>query len=111
MLVVRDVEIVVIGAGVAGIAAAYYLCTKFRKRSVLIVDCLQPMSFTSAQSGDNYRNWWPHATMVEFTNSSIDLMERIAVESSNALQMTRSGYAASSRHADIDELIGDLYAG
>lgn len=110
MPVVRDVEIVVIGAGVAGIAAAYYLCTKFRKRSVLIVDCRQPMSFTSAQSGDNYRNWWPHPTMVEFTNASIDLMERIAVESSNVLQMTRSGYAAASRHADIDELIGDLYA-
>ena len=111
MSITRNVEIVVIGAGVAGITTAYYLCTEFRKRSVLIVDSRQPMSFTSAQSGDNYRNWWPHPTMVEFTNFSIDLMERIAVESSNVLQMTRSGYAAASRNADIDELIADLYAG
>ena len=111
MPVVRDVEIVVIGAGVAGIATAYYLCTDFGKRSVVIVDGRQPMSFTSAQSGDNYRNWWPHPTMVEFTNASIDLMERIAVESSNVLQMTRSGYAAASRNADIDVLIADLHAG
>jgi glycine/D-amino acid oxidase-like deaminating enzyme len=111
MPVVHNIEIVVIGAGVAGIATAYYLCTEYGKRSVLIVDSRQPMSFTSAQSGDNYRNWWPHPTMVEFTNSSIDLMERIAVESSNVLQMTRGGYAAASRNADIDELIGDLYAG
>jgi glycine/D-amino acid oxidase-like deaminating enzyme len=57
MPAVRDVEIVVIGAGVAGIATAYYLCTQFGKRSVLIIDSRQPMSFTSAQSGDNYRNW------------------------------------------------------
>ena len=111
MPVARDGEIIVIGAGIAGIATAYYLCTEFRKRSVLIVDCRQPMSFTSAQSGDNYRNWWSHPTMVEFTNASIDLMERIAIESSNVLQMTRSGYAAASRSADIDQLIGDLYAG
>jgi len=111
MPVVREVEIVVIGAGVAGIATAYYLCTEYGKRSVLMVDGRQPMSFTSAQSGDNYRNWWPHPTMVEFTNASIDLMERIAVESSNVLQLTRRGYAAATRNADIDALIADLRAG
>jgi glycine/D-amino acid oxidase-like deaminating enzyme len=111
MSVVRNVEIVVIGAGVAGIATAYYLCTRFRKQSVLLVDGRQPMSFTSAQSGDNYRNWWPHPTMVEFTNASIDLMEQIATESSNVLQMTRGGYAAASRKENIDGSIADLHAG
>lgn len=111
MSVTRDAEIVVIGAGVAGIVTAYYLCTEWKKRSVLIIDSRQPMSFTSAQSGDNYRNWWPHPTMVEFTDASIDLMERIAVESSNILQLTRGGYAAASRNANIDALIADLHAG
>ncbi len=69
------------------------------------------MSFTSAQSGDNYRNWWPHPTMVEFTNYSINLMERIALESSNVLHMTRRGYALTTRRTDIDDLIAELHAG
>lgn len=106
----RDVEIAIIGAGVVGIATAFYLCTKYEKRSVLLVDSRQPLSYTSAQSGDNYRNWWPHPTMVSFTNSSIDLMERIATESSNVLNMTRRGYALATRRPDIDELIAELHA-
>ena len=74
----RHYEIVVVGAGIAGIAVAYYLCVEHKKSSILLVDKRPPMSFTSAQSGDNYRNWWPHPTMVNFTNDSIDLMENIA---------------------------------
>ncbi|MFT5502465.1 MAG: glycine/D-amino acid oxidase-like deaminating enzyme [Gammaproteobacteria bacterium] len=68
-------EIVVIGAGIAGIACAYYLTTQARYRNIVLVDPLQPMAFTSAQSGENYRNWWPHPTMVAFTNHSTTLME------------------------------------
>ena len=104
-------EIAVIGAGYAGIATAYYLCTEYQKRSVLLVDSRQPMTYTSAQSGDNYRNWWPHPTMVDFTNYSIDLMQRIALESSNVLHMTRRGYALATRRTDIDDLIAELHAG
>jgi glycine/D-amino acid oxidase-like deaminating enzyme len=52
----KHVEIAILGAGIAGIAAAYYLCTKFGKNSVLLIDNRQPLSFTTAQSGDNYRN-------------------------------------------------------
>ena len=107
----RDVEIAIVGAGVAGIAAAYYLCTEYGVRSLLLIDERQPMSFTSAQSGDNYRNWWPHPVMVDFTSYSIDLMERIALETSNVLNITRRGYAIATRRADIDGLISDLHAG
>lgn len=107
----RGVEIAVIGAGVAGIATAYYLCAAHKKKSVLLIDSRQRMSFTSAQSGDNYRNWWPHPTMVNFTNDSIDLMERIARESSNAPNMTRRGYAVATRRTDIDELLRGLVVG
>ncbi|MGI9284213.1 MAG: NAD(P)/FAD-dependent oxidoreductase [Pseudomonadales bacterium] len=111
MTLTQDVEIAVIGAGVAGIATAYYLCTAYEKKSVLLIDSRQALSFTSAQSGDNYRNWWPHPTMVNFTNDSIDLMERIARESSNVLKMTRRGYAVATRRANIDELLRELVAG
>ncbi len=107
----RDVEIVVIGAGFAGIATAFYLCTEYGKKSVLLIDSRQPMSFTSAQSGDNYRNWWPHPTMVDFINYSTDLMERIAREAPAVMQMTRRGYALTTRRTDIDDLIAELHAG
>ena len=44
-----DVEIAIVGAGVAGIATAFYLCTEHRKRNIILIDAGQPMSFTSAQ--------------------------------------------------------------
>jgi len=42
----QNVEIAIVGAGVAGIAAAYYLCVEQRKKSVLLIDSRQPMSYT-----------------------------------------------------------------
>ena len=107
----NDVEIVVVGAGIVGIATAYYLCTKYNKASVLLIDSRQPMSFTSAQSGDNYRNWWPHPTMTAFTNHSIDLMEQIASTTSNILNMTRRGYLLATRSTDITDLVAELNVG
>jgi len=107
----ENVEILVVGAGIAGIATAYYLCTRYKKASVLLVDSRQPMSFTSAQSGDNYRNWWPHPTMTAFTNYSIDLMEQIASESSNVLAMTRRGYVLATRRTEIDDMVSGLHIG
>ena len=49
--------------------------------AVVLVDARQPMSYTSAQSGDNYRNWWPHPVMTAFTNDSIDELDRLAQDS------------------------------
>lgn len=106
-----NVEIAVVGAGIAGIATAYYLCTKHQKHSVLLIDSRQPMSFTTAQSGDNYRNWWPHPTMTKFTNYGIDLMEEISVDSSNVLNMTRRGYVLATRRKEIDDIVADLHIG
>ena len=60
----QDVEIAIVGAGIAGIAVAYYLYVKHKCCSVLLIDSRQPMSYTSAQSGDNYRNWWPQRPFV-----------------------------------------------
>ena len=48
-----SVEILIVGTGIAGIATAYYLCAEYGKSSVVLVDSRAPMSFTSAQSGDN----------------------------------------------------------
>jgi len=104
-------EIVIIGAGLAGIATAHYLCSDYGISSVLLIDREQPMSYTSAQSGDNYRNWWPHPTMTAFTNDSIDLMEQLARDSDDVFNMRRTGYALATREEDIDGVLAALESG
>ena len=69
------------------------------------------MSYTSAQSGDNYRNWWPHPTMTAFCNDSIDLMEKLARDTNNLFAMTGRGYALATRNSDIDNLLRSLQSG
>jgi len=66
----------------------------------MLIDCRQPMSYTSAQSGDNYRNWWPHPTMTAFTNDSIDQMTRLAHDTGNVFNMTERGYVLATRRQD-----------
>jgi glycine/D-amino acid oxidase-like deaminating enzyme len=110
-MAVRDSEIVVVGAGIVGIAVAYFLCTRHGRRDVTILDDRAPMSLTSAASGENYRNWWPHRVMTRFTDRSIDLMEEIARDSDNRLHMTRRGYALATRRAQVDDMIEQLHLG
>src|SRR4051812_43898990 len=107
----EKLEVAVIGAGIVGIAVAYHLCIAQGLRRVVLVDPLDPMSLTSAQSGENYRNWWPHPLMTAFTDHSIGLMERIAADTDNRIAMTRRGYALVTRHAEPTALIDDLHRG
>ena len=58
------------------------------QRNIVLVDPRQPMSYTSAQSGDNYRNWWPHPAMTAFTNDSIDELERLAHDTGNVFNLS-----------------------
>ena len=46
---------------------------------------------TSAQSGENYRNWRTHPVMTAFTDHAIDFLEAIARQSGNRIGMTRRG--------------------
>ena len=101
----------VIGAGIAGIATAHYLSRRPEIGRITIVDRGQPMAFTSARSGENYRNWWPHPVMTAFTDLSISLMEDIADTSGDDVRMTRRGYALATRRTDIGELVDALHEG
>jgi len=107
----QQFDIVVVGAGIVGIACAYYLALSRRKPRVALLDPLAPMSLTSAASGENYRNWWPHPVMTAFTDYSIDLMEALANESSNRLHMMRRGYLLATRQANPERLMNQLYEG
>ncbi len=69
------------------------------------------MALTSAQSGENYRNWWPHPTMAAFTDHSTDLMEDIARATGNRINMTRRGYVLVTRQERPKQLLQQLFAG
>jgi glycine/D-amino acid oxidase-like deaminating enzyme len=107
----EHVEVAVIGAGSIGIAVAYYLVTRHRVRRVAVIDPRDPMSLTSAQSGENYRNGWPHPVMTAFTDHSIALMEALDAQSGGRLAMTRGGYALVSRRERPADLIEGLHRG
>jgi sarcosine oxidase, subunit beta len=86
-------QVVICGAGMAGISAAYHLVVKHKKR-VLILDEWQPLSLTSNKGTQAYRNWWPGPdnTMVKFINHSIELIAELAEKSNNHFGLNQRGY-------------------
>lgn len=88
----RSADAVVIGAGIAGVAASYHLAVKHGVRRVVMVDPRPPLTLTSDKSTECYRNWWPNKPMVGLMNRSIDLLEEAAQESGNAFGLNRRGY-------------------
>ena len=104
-------DIAIIGAGIVGIATAYYLKKLSPETSVVLIDASDPMALTSAQSGENYRNWWPHPVMTAFTDHSIDLMEELAVDTGNLINMNRRGYVLTTREDNLDKLMDELAYG
>jgi glycine/D-amino acid oxidase-like deaminating enzyme len=98
-------DVIICGAGSAGVAVAYYLAKDHGVTDVVVVDKHPPLSQTSAKSGENYRNWWPAETMAAISNRSIDLMEALALSSDNVFNMTRRGYVyASTKSWDAEEI-------
>lgn len=97
-------DVLICGAGIAGISTAYHLVVKNGIRNVLLVDALTPLSLTSDKSTECYRNWWPGpgSSMVALMNRSIDLLEEIADESSNRINLSRRGYFYTT--ADSNQL-------
>jgi glycine/D-amino acid oxidase-like deaminating enzyme len=90
---VRTAEVVICGAGIAGVATAYHLTAR-GCRDVVLVDERPPLSLTSDKSTECYRNWWPGPgdAMVAAMNRSIDLLEALAHESGNVFRLNRRGY-------------------
>jgi len=104
-------DVAIIGAGIVGIASAYYVKKLKPELSVILIEASDPMALTSAQSGENYRNWWPHPVMTAFTDHSIDLMEAIAKATNNQIYMNRRGYALTTRLENTDTLMDELNHG
>lgn len=99
-------DIVICGAGIAGISAAYHLTVKRGIKDVLIVDERAPLSLTSDKSTEAYRNWWPDAAMVAMMNRSIDLLEEMAHETGNIFNLNRRGYVyATADESNLESFI------
>ena len=91
-------DVVICGAGIAGVAAAYHLAVRHGITNVVLVDERPPLTLTSDKSTECYRNWWPGPgdAMVAAMNRSIDLLEELARESGNVFRMNRRGYVYAS---------------
>lgn len=105
---IQSADIVICGAGIAGIATAYQLAVKHGRRNLVLLDDRPPLTLTSDKSTECYRNWWPGPgdAMVGLMNRSIDILEELAHESGNVFQLNRRGYvyatAERARIADFE---------
>jgi glycine/D-amino acid oxidase-like deaminating enzyme len=100
-------EVVICGAGIAGISAAYHLAVVKRVGRVILVDERAPLSLTSDKSTECYRNWWPGPgdAMVRLMNRSIDLLDGWARETNNGFGLNRRGYLyATADRQRIDQM-------
>ncbi len=109
-------DVVICGAGIAGIATAYHLAVGHGVKDVVLVDERAPLTLTSDKSTECYRNWWPGPgdAMVSLMNRSIDILEELARESGNIFNMNRRGYlfatADPARIADFKRAAEDAAA-
>lgn len=94
----QPASIVICGAGIAGVSAAYHLAVRHAISNIVLVDEHPPLSLTSDKSTECYRNWWPGPgdAMVRLMNRSIDLLEELADLSGNAFNLNRRGYLYAS---------------
>ncbi len=84
--------VVICGAGIGGVAAAFELAVARGVRDVLLVDPLPPLSLTSDKSTECYRNWWPSAAMVALMNRSVERLDAWAEASGDRFALNRNGY-------------------
>jgi glycine/D-amino acid oxidase-like deaminating enzyme len=98
----KKADVVICGAGIAGISAAYFLTVRHKIKDVLIIDERPPLTLTSDKSTEAYRNWWPgpDGVMVALMNRSIDLLEEFAEATNNLFHLSRPGYVYATADPD-----------
>ncbi|MFV9507119.1 MAG: NAD(P)/FAD-dependent oxidoreductase [Oscillochloridaceae bacterium umkhey_bin13] len=106
-------SIIICGAGIAGIAAAYELAVRHGQRNIVLIERGDPLALTSDKSTEAYRNWWPgpDPAMVQLMNRSLDLLEAHAEATNNAILLNRRGYLyASANPAGLPALLASAEA-
>ena len=88
----KNANIAICGAGIAGIATAWSLAVKHGQKNIILIDKHQPMSLTTSKSGENFRDYWPQPCMTALTRRSTNLMQALANDTGNTFEMRYSGY-------------------
>src|SRR6202022_4271395 len=103
-------SILICGAGIAGVAAAYALTVDHGLGNVVMVEPGNPLSLTSDKSSEAYRNWWPgpDRAMTAFMDRSIDLIEGIARATDNRINLNRRGYVFATADAGKIPFLRDM---
>jgi glycine/D-amino acid oxidase-like deaminating enzyme len=103
-------KVIICGAGIAGVAAAYQLAVKHGAIDVTLVEQGNPLSLTSDKSTEAYRNWWPgpDRAMTAFMDRSIDLIEEIARATGNRINLNRRGYVFATADASKIEFLSTM---
>ena len=88
-----EYDVIVVGAGVLGLATAYYIKRKNPKRSILVLDKLGgPGQGNSAKSGGAFRNVFLSETNFLLADSSIDFLTHIQKDLEYDLGLEFIGY-------------------
>jgi len=99
-------DVVIIGAGMAGIAAAEALSRHGAGR-IALVDSGPPLALTSDKSTECYRNFWPgpDEAMLAFMNDSIAELTEHAASSGDRFLMQQRGYLfATAQRSEVEQL-------
>ena len=88
----KNRSIAILGAGISGVSSACYLSKQGVFDEIIVIDKLQPLSFTTSCSGENFREYWPQPMMNTFIGHSIDLMKAFSKDCDNCFNMKYSGY-------------------
>jgi glycine/D-amino acid oxidase-like deaminating enzyme len=101
----RSADILICGAGIAGISTAYHLLKENPRLNVILIDERAPLSLTSDKSSECYRNFWPapEPSMVQMMNRSIDILEELARASDNIFNLNRRGYVFATARPEQTE--------
>lgn len=99
-------DVVVVGAGIAGVATAYALVNAGAGR-VAILDDGPPLGMTSDKSTECFRNFWPgtDSAMLDLVGTSISRLMQLADISNDRFQLRQQGYLfATARPEELEEL-------
>lgn len=98
----KGIDTIICGAGIAGVATAYYLAVRYGQKNIVLVDKLPPLSLTTSKSGENYRDFWPQSCMTEFSTASLNLMESLVATHGDVFNMRPVGYQFVSAKPDTE---------
>ena len=101
----QRVTIAIVGAGIAGVAAARYLSHSRSFGTTVLIDSGPVMGFTTSCSGENFRAYWPRNSMAALAEDSICEMLDLQRQTQNAFAVQHGGYNFVSQHTG-SELFG-----